>query len=282
MGVHALAELLPPSTPHVGAFDTAFHASMPAESYIYAIPYEFYNEHKIRRFGFHGTSHHYVSMRAAEVLGIPYENFQCITVHLGNGSSLTAVKNGQSVDTSMGYGTLCGVPMGTRSGDVDPAILMFMLDEMKMTTDQVHEALYKKGGMLGLSGISSDLRDVEEAYEKGDARCKMALEVLAHGIAKYICGLASNLERLDAIVFTAGVGERSPIVRGLVADRLQILGVKLDREKNEIKGEELIISEPDSWTKVMVVPTDEEMMIALDTERLAGAHHCQCTECHCH
>jgi acetate kinase len=275
MGVEALRELLPASTPHVGAFDTAFHAAMPPESYLYAIPYEFYSEHRIRRFGFHGTSHQYVAGRAAERLGIPADQFQCVTVHLGNGSSITAVKGGHSVDTSLGFGTLCGVPMGTRSGDVDPAIVLHMLDELKMTTDQVHDILYKKSGVLGLSGLSSDLRDVEDAYEKGDERCRIALEVLAHGIAKYILASTASLDRLDAVVFTAGIGERSPIVRGLVADRLRVLGVKLDAKANEIKGEEIVISTPESAITLLVVPTDEEMMIAIDTERLAKKS-CNC------
>ena len=268
-GVTALKELLPEKTPHVGAFDTAFHASMPAESYIYPLPYEMYSEHGIRRFGFHGTSHKFVAMRAAEVLEKDINDFNCVTVHLGNGSSLTAVKNGKSVDTTLGYGTMCGVPMGTRAGDIDPAIILHLLEDMNMSTKDVHKMIYKESGMFGMSGISSDLRDIEDEADKGNERAQIALDVLAHSIAKNICALASNFERLDAVVFTAGIGERSPVVRDLVCKKLKVINAAYDASKNDFKGDERIISADDSPVKIMVVPTNEELMIALDTVELA-------------
>ncbi len=268
-GVTALKELLPESTPHIGAFDTAFHASMPAESYIYPLPYEMYSEHGIRRFGFHGTSHKFVALRAAEVLKKDINDFNCVTVHLGNGSSLTAVKNGKSVDTTLGYGTMCGVPMGTRAGDIDPAIILHLLEDMGMSIEEVHKMIYKQSGMLGLSGISSDLRDIESGANEGNERAQIALDVLAHSIAKNICALASNFERLDAVIFTAGIGERSPVVRDLVCKKLKVINAMYDETKNDFKGDERIISADDSPVKIMVVPTNEELMIALDTVELA-------------
>ncbi|MCD4651606.1 MAG: acetate kinase [Candidatus Cloacimonetes bacterium] len=269
-GVQALKELLPQGTPHVGVFDTAFHASMPAESYIYAIPWKFYEKHGIRRFGFHGTSHQFVALRAAEILGKDIKDFNCITAHIGNGSSLTAIKGGVSVDTTLGFGTMCGVPMGTRAGDIDPAIVLHMIDELKLEAKEIHKILYKESGILGMSGISSDMRDVEAAAEEGHEHARIALDVLCHWLSKYICGLASNFERLDAIIFTAGIGECSPYVRDKVCPKLKVLGAHYNPAVNNFKAEERIISTDDSPVKIMVVPTNEELMIALDTKHLAG------------
>ncbi len=267
MGVEAMKKLLP-NVIHVGVFDTAFHSTMPQESYIYAIPYEMYEKHGIRRFGFHGTSHKYVAMKAAEKLNIPFDKFNCITVHLGNGSSLTAVKNGKSVDTTLGYGTMCGVPMGTRAGDIDPAIVLHMLDNLGLSTKEVNNILYKKSGLLGLSGISSDMRDIELKIKEGNERAKLALDVFAHQVAKNILALAANLDKIDAIIFTAGIGENGYEAREVIAKRLSVFGIKIDNEKNKIRGEYGIISKEDSQVKLMVVPTNEELMIALDTKRI--------------
>lgn len=267
MGVEAMKKLLP-NVIHVGVFDTAFHSTMPKESYIYAIPYEMYEKHGIRRFGFHGTSHKYVAMKAAEKLNIPFDKFNCITVHLGNGSSLTAVKNGKSVDTTLGYGTMCGVPMGTRAGDIDPAIVLHMLDNLGLSTKEVNNILYKKSGLLGLSGISSDMRDIELKLEEGNERAKLALDVFAHQVAKNILALAANLDKIDAIIFTAGIGENGYEVREDIAKRLSVFGIKIDIEKNKIRGKYGIISKEDSQVKLLVVPTNEELMIALDTKRI--------------
>jgi acetate kinase len=267
MGVAAMKKLLP-HVIHVGVFDTAFHSTMPKESYIYPIPYEMYEKYGIRRFGFHGTSHKFVAMKAAEKLGIPFEKFNGITVHLGNGSSLTAVKNGKSVDTTLGYGTMCGVPMGTRAGDIDPAIILHMIDNLNMSTKEVNDILYKKSGLLGLSGVSSDMRDIEEEIEKGNERAKVAIDVFVHQVAKNILALASNLEKIDAIIFTAGIGENGYEVRELICERLKVFGLEIDKEKNKVRGEYRIISKENSLAKIMVVPTNEELMIAIDTKRI--------------
>ncbi len=267
MGVEAMKKLLP-NVIHVGVFDTAFHSTMPEESFIYPIPYEMYEKHGIRRFGFHGTSHKFVAMKAAEKLNIPFEKFNCITVHLGNGSSLTAVKNGKSVDTTLGYGTMCGVPMGTRAGDIDPAIILHMIDNLGMSSKDVYTTLYKKSGLLGLSGISSDMRDIEAEIEKGNKRAKIAIDVFVHQVAKNILALAANLDRVDAIIFTAGIGENGYEVREDIAEHLKAFGIKIDKEKNKVRGEYRIISAEDSNIKLMVVPTNEELMIAIDTKRI--------------
>jgi len=268
IGLRAIKELLP-SVPNVGVFDTAFHSTMPEEAFVYPIQWEYYEKHGIRRFGFHGTSHQYVSMRAAEMLGKKVEDFNCITCHMGNGVSLTAVKGGKSVDTSLGFGTLCGVPMGTRCGDVDPAILLYLLDDLKMDVKQVHELLYKNSGFKGVTGLSNDARDIEDAASKGNHRAALALKIFGHYAKKYIGGLATELGgRLDAIIFTAGIGENSPHLRELSCDGLEVLGAKLDKAKNNVKGKEAVISTDDSKVKIMVVPTNEELMIALDTQKI--------------
>lgn len=266
MGVDAVRQVLP-KIPHVGVFDTAFHASMPKHAYIYPLAYSYYETHGIRRFGFHGPSHQYVSMRAAEMLSIPVEAFNCVTCHLGNGVSLTAVKGGKSVDTSLGFGTMCGVPMGTRAGDIDPAIILHLQEELGMSPGSVHDLIYKQSGLKGISGLTNDMRDVENAAADGNERAQLALDIFAHGARKYIAALSTSLDgHMHAVVFTAGVGENGPEAREQICQGLEVLGIKIDSEKNKIRGKEAIISSDDSAVKVLVVPTNEELMIAIDTE----------------
>lgn len=272
MGVEAVKAYLP-DIPHVGVFDTAFHATMPEPSYIYALDYDCYGKHGIRRFGFHGTSHQYVAMRGAEILGIPPEDFNCVTCHMGNGVSLTAVKGGRSMDTTLGFGTMCGVPMGTRAGDVDPAIILYLIDDLGMSTKEVHDLLYKKSGFKGLSGLTNDMRDTEKAAAEGNHRAQLALDVFFHMARKYVAALATNLGgRLDAIIFTAGIGENSPETRLEVCQGLEFMGVHVDPEKNRVRGKEAVVSTDDSPVKVMAIPTNEELMIAIDTARVAKGY----------
>lgn len=266
MGVEAVRAILP-NIPHVGVFDTAFHASMPQHAYVYPLAYEYYEKHGIRRFGFHGPSHQYVSMRAAEMLNLPLEQFNCVTCHLGNGVSLTAVRGGISVDTSLGFGTMCGVPMGTRAGDVDPAIILHLQEDLGMSVEAIHDLIYKQSGFKGVSGLTNDMRDVEIAAAAGNERAQLALDIFAHGARKYIAALATSLGgRMDAVIFTAGVGENGPEAREHICQGLEVLGVKLDPQKNKVRGKEAIVSTEDSPVKILVVPTNEELMIALDTE----------------
>jgi len=268
MGVEAITHLLP-EVPQVGVFDTAFHATMPDESFIYALPYDYYEKHGIRRFGFHGASHQYVTRRAAEMLGKSLKEFNCITCHMGNGVSLTAVRNGKSVDTTLGYGTMCGVPMGTRAGDVDPAVILTLIGKLHMSTSDVHRLIYKESGLRGMSGLTHDMRDVVLAANEGNKRADLALRIFAHCARKHIAALATNLEgRMDALVFTAGIGEHSPDTRARICAGLEILGARLDQKKNEIKGKEAIISSEESVIPILVIPTNEELMIALDTEEI--------------
>jgi acetate kinase len=269
MGVEAVkAEL--PNVPHVGVFDTAFHATIPAQAYVYGLDYKYYEHHGIRRFGFHGTSHQYVSMRAAELLGIPLDSFNCITCHMGNGVSFSAVKGGKSIDTSLGFGTMCGIPMGTRAGDVDPAVIMHMLDTLGMSTEDVHNEIYKTGGLKGISGVSSDMRDIDEAAEKGDKRAQLALDIFAHAARKHIGAYATEINGpLHAVIFTAGIGENAIGMREKICEGLEILGLKIDSDKNNIRGKEQVISTADSKVTAMVIPTNEELMIALDTKKIA-------------
>jgi acetate kinase len=242
---------------------------MPDESFIYALPYDYYEKHGIRRFGFHGASHQYVTRRAAEMLGRNLKEFNCITCHMGNGVSLTAVRNGKSVDTTLGYGTMCGVPMGTRAGDVDPAVILTLIGKLGMSTSDVHRLIYKESGLRGMSGLTHDMRDVVLAANEGNKRADLALRIFAHCARKHIAALATNLEgRLDALVFTAGIGEHSPDTRSRICAGLEILGARLDQKKNEIKGKEAIISSEESVIPILVVPTNEELMIALDTEEI--------------
>ena len=267
-GVRAIKALLP-SVPNVGVFDTAFHSTMPEEAYIYALNWDCYEKHGIRRFGYHGTSHQYVSLRGAEMMGIPHEKFNCITCHIGNGVSLTAVKNGKSIDTTLGFGTMCGVPMGTRAGDVDPAIIIYLMEDLKMNLKEVHDLLYKNSGFKGLTGLTNDVRDIEEAANNGNYRAQLAQKIFAHNAKKHIAALTVEMEgRLDAIIFTAGVGENSITLRKMCCQGLEILGAKLDEAKNKVQGKEAVISSDDSRVKILVVPTNEELMIAMDTQKI--------------
>lgn len=265
IGIAACKELMP-GTPMVGVFDTAFHQTMPKEAYLYGLPYEYYEKYKVRRYGFHGTSHSYVSKRAAEVLGQKYEDLKLIVCHLGNGASVSAVKNGKCIDTSMGLTPLEGLIMGTRSGDIDPAIIEFIAHKEGKTIDDVMTVLNKKSGVLGLSGnLSSDFRDLQKAYEDGDEAGIRTMEAFAYRVAKYIGAYTAAMNGVDAICFTAGLGENSAFMRNMVCSRLGYLGVTLDQEQNAKRGEDLVITTPQSQTKVLVIPTNEELAIARET-----------------
>jgi acetate kinase len=267
MGIEAVSEALP-KVPQVGVFDTAFHQTMPNTAFIYALPYGYYEKYGVRRYGFHGTSHYYVAHRAAEMLGQPIEKLKIVTCHLGNGSSITAVDGGKSVDTSMGFTPLAGVPMGTRCGDIDPALAAFIAETEKLSLQDVDFLLNKKSGMLGLSGVSSDLRDIEEAAERGEPRSKLALQALAYGIKKYIGAYAAAMGGIDAVVFTAGVGENSATIRAAACEDLEFMGIEVDNARNAVRSKEAVISTDSAKVKVLVVPTDEELVIARDTKRL--------------
>ena len=268
IGIHACQKLMP-NTPMVAVFDTSFHQTMPEEAYMYGLPYEYYKKYKIRRYGFHGTSHAYVSKRAAEILGVPYESLKIIVCHLGNGASISAVKNGTCVDTSMGLTPLEGLIMGTRSGDIDPAILEFIAKKEQMDLPTLMNVLNKKSGVLGLSdGLSSDFRDIEAGYDKGDENAIRAMNTYCYHVAKYVGSYAAAMNGVDVIAFTAGVGENGPLVRRLVCEHFGFLGVKLDPELNAKRGVDLVISTPDSKVKVMMIPTNEELAIARETVRL--------------
>ena len=270
LGIRACQELMP-ETPMVAVFDTAFHQTMPAESYIYAIPYEYYEQYKVRRYGFHGTSHKYVSERAAAMLGKPLEETKIITCHLGNGASVAAVNGGKCVDTSMGFTPLEGLVMGTRSGDMDPAIVTFIAQKENLSNADMNNVLNKKSGILGISGISSDFRDVEAAAEEGNYRAQLAEKVFAHKVRGYIGSYFAELNGCDAIVFTAGVGENDKAMRATICSNMEALGVKIDLDKNDVRGKETVISADDSKVKVLLIPTNEELMIARDTVALANA-----------
>ncbi|HOP26501.1 MAG TPA: acetate kinase [Candidatus Sabulitectum sp.] len=269
MGIRAAMKALP-GVPNVAVFDTAFHQTMPMVNYLYGLPYRLYEDFGMRRYGFHGTSHQFVSQRAAEILERPLDEVNTITCHLGNGSSITAVKGGRSIDTSLGFGTFCGVMMGTRSGDVDPAILFDLMENRGWTLEQVKKMVYKESGLLGVSGVSMDMRDVEEHMWNGHERSKLAFEMFADRVRKYIGSYAATLGTLDAVVFTAGIGENGWELRELICDNMDALGIRIDREANKVKGVERIISAPDSSVKVMVIPTNEELMIARETIRLTS------------
>ena len=267
-GVEAVSELMP-GLPQVGVFDTAFHQTMPAHSYLYAIPYELYKKYGVRRYGFHGTSHRYVSQRVCDFLGVKYEDKKIITCHIGNGGSIAAVQNGKCVDTSMGLTPLEGLMMGTRSGDIDAGAVTFLEKKLGLDADGMSNMLNKKSGVLGITGISSDMREIEAAIEKGDEMAKTALDMYNYRIKKYIGAYAAAMGGCDIIVFTAGVGENQYQTRQDACVGLEYMGVKLDVEKNKtIRGEEAVISTPDSKVTVCVIPTDEELMIATDTMNL--------------
>ncbi|MDO4393722.1 MAG: acetate kinase [Bacillota bacterium] len=264
LGIAACKELMP-GTPMVGVFDTAFHQTMPPEAYIYAIPYEYYEKYGVRRYGFHGTSHKYVAQRTSEMLNVNIEDLKIITCHLGNGASVSAIKRGKCIATSMGFTPLEGLIMGTRSGDIDPAIVEFIAEKEDIPVQDVNTILNKKSGILGISGVSSDMRDVIEEAEKGNERAMLAMKAFAHRVRFYIGAYIAEMNGVDAIVFTAGVGENSIPMRDIICNDMGNLGVKLDVVKNKVRGKELIISRDDSPVKVLLIPTNEELMIARDT-----------------
>ncbi|MCA0982475.1 acetate kinase [Halobacillus yeomjeoni] len=263
-GIRSFREVLP-NVPHVAVFDTAFHQSMPEQSYLYSLPYEYYEKYGIRKYGFHGTSHKYVSERAAEMLGRPVDQLRLLSCHLGNGASIAAIEGGKSIDTSMGFTPLAGVTMGTRSGNIDPALIPFIMEKTGKTANEVMNVLNKESGMLALSGFSSDLRDIEDRAEEGDERAELALEVFAARIHKYIGSYAARMHGIDGIIFTAGVGENSTAIRERVLKGLEFMGVYWDPSLNQVRGKEAFVNYPHSPVKVMIIPTNEEVMIARDT-----------------
>ena len=270
MGIEACEEVMP-HTPQVAVFDTAFHQTMPPKAFMYGVPYRYYKEMGVRRYGFHGTSHRYVSKRAIELMGKPASELKIVVCHLGNGSSLSAVAAGKCQDTSMGLSPLAGVPMGTRAGDIDTCVAQFIMNKYNMTADECLTMLNKKSGVLALSnGVSSDFRDLEAGANKGDEACQLALDKFCYEVRKYIGAYAAALGGLDCLVFTAGVGENGCTNRAAICEGLEFLGVKLDPERNKVRGEEALISADDSRVKVWVIPTNEELMIAQDTAALCG------------
>jgi acetate kinase len=267
MGIEAIQELLPKVT-NVGVFDTAFHQSIPKEAYIYPLPYEYYEKYGVRKYGFHGTSHRYVSKRAADMMGKDLEDLKLVTCHLGNGASLAAVKNGKSVATSMGFTPLEGLVMGTRCGDLDPAIVTFIMNKENLSPAEMDTVMNKKSGVLGISGVSSDFRDIEDAAAEGNERAKLALKAFDLRVKKYIAAYAAVMGGVDGVVFTAGLGENSADNREAIMEGLEFLGAKIDLEKNNVRGKETFINTDDSKVKIMIIPTNEELMIARDTKDL--------------
>ena len=267
MGIKGCLDTMP-GTPQVLVFDTAFHQTMEPEAYMYALPYEYYEKYSLRRYGFHGSSHRYVSAEMIKILGKNAEDTKIVTCHIGNGSSISAVKGGKVIDTTMGFTPLAGIEMGTRCGDIDPAIVPFLMDKEGLTAAQVNDVMNKKSGFLGVTGLSSDSRDIEAAYKDGNEKAKLALDILKHQLKKYIGGYAAAMNGLDAVVFTAGIGENSSILRELVLSDMEYLGIELDREANEKAfrlSDAMMISTPDSKVKAYVIPTNEELVIAKDT-----------------
>lgn len=267
IGIEACEQAMP-GVPQVGVFDTAFHQTMPEEAYMYAIPYKYYENYKIRKYGFHGTSHKYVTERAAAMLGKSVDEVNVITCHLGNGSSITAVKNGKSVDTTMGFTPLAGVPMGTRSGDIDPAIVTFIMEKDGLDVDGINKVLNKESGVLGVSELSSDFRDLSDARDKGNKKAELAEKMFMYAVRKSIGNCMAILGRVDAIVFTAGVGENNAEGREMIMEGLENFGAIIDPEKNKVRGKEAVVSTDDAKIKVLVIPTNEELMIAKETMAL--------------
>ncbi len=267
MGIEACEKIMP-GTPQVAVFDTAFHQTMPEKCFLYALPYKYYTDYKVRRYGFHGTSHRFVSARAAEFIGKKAEDLKIITCHLGNGSSLAAVKYGKCFDTSMGLTPLEGLPMGTRSGSLDPAILGFVMEREHLTIEEMTNILNKKSGVLGVSGVSSDFRDLDDAAAKGDKRAALALDMFAYNVTKLIGAYAAGMGGVDVIAFTAGVGENSPELREHIVEELGFMGIKIDPEKNKVRGKEMDVTGEGSKVKVLIIPTNEELMIARDTKEI--------------
>ncbi|MEG2455220.1 MAG: acetate kinase, partial [Oscillospiraceae bacterium] len=261
-GIRACQALMP-KTPMVAVFDTAFHQTIPPKAFLYALPYEYYVENQVRRYGFHGTSHKYVSQRAANMMGKPLGSLKLISCHLGNGSSVTAIKYGKSVETSMGFTPLDGLPMGTRCGAIDPSIVEYIMKARNMTIDEVNDAMNKKSGVLGISGVSSDFRDLDVAAAQGNERAKLAIDLFAYKVTKRIGSAAAAMGGVDAVIFTAGVGENGAAMRAEICAELGFLGIKLDEEKNNVHGKEMDISAPDATVKTLVIPTNEELMIAI-------------------
>ena len=269
IGIRVCQELMP-GVPMVGVFDTAFHQTMPQKAYLYGLPYEYYEKYKVRRYGFHGTSHSFVSKRLAEFLNLDYNNSRLIVAHLGNGASISAVLDGKCVDTSMGLTPLEGLVMGTRSGDIDPAIMEFIAKKENLDIDGIMDVLNKKSGVEGLSGVSSDFRDLEAAYHEGDPRAIAACEVFAYRVAKYIGAYVAAMNGVDAIAFTAGIGENTSFIREKILAYFGYLGITMDKEANMVRGEDKIISTPDSKVTVCIIPTNEELAIARETVALVG------------
>lgn len=263
-GIEACKTLMP-GVPQVAVFDTSFHQTIPKKAFLYGLPYELYEKYRIRKYGFHGTSHKYVSMKAAEMLGKPLSESKIITCHLGNGSSITAVKDGKSIETSMGFTPLEGLLMGTRSGNLDPAVVTFIMDKEKLSADQVNDYLNKKSGVLGISGVSSDFRDIEAAASQGNSRAQLALDMFAYVVRNYIGAYATVLNGVDAIVFTAGIGENSITMREAIMRDLDYLGAEIDPEKNNVRGKQADVSKDGVICHVLVIPTNEELMIAQET-----------------
>ena len=269
IGIRVCQELMP-GVPMVGVFDTAFHQTMPQKAYLYGLPYEYYEKYKVRRYGFHGTSHSFVSKRLAEFLNLDYNNSRLIVAHLGNGASISAVLDGKCVDTSMGLTPLEGLVMGTRSGDIDPAIMEFIAKKENLDIDEIMDVLNKKSGVEGLSGVSSDFRDLEAAYHEGNPRAMAACEVFAYRVAKYIGAYVAAMNGVDAIAFTAGIGENTSFIREKILAYFGYLGITMDKEANMVRGEDKIISTPDSKVTVCIIPTNEELAIARETVALVG------------
>jgi len=269
-GIRAVRELMG-DIPQVGVFDTAFHQTMPPESYMYGVSYSLYEKYAIRRYGFHGTSHRYVSRKACEILGVPYEDQKIVTAHIGNGGSLAAIKNGKSVDTSMGMTPVEGLLMGTRSGDIDAGVISFIMEKENIGPQAISTLVNKHSGLLGISGVSSDMRELQASIQEGNERSKLAFDIFNYRIKKYIGAYAASLQGLDILAFTGGIGENNPLSRRNVCEGLEFMGIKIDEDKNKtVFGEEAVISSPDSKVTVMVVPTDEEYMIASDTMEIVG------------
>ena len=267
IGIAACEEIMP-GVPQVGVFDTAFHQTMPERAYLYALPYEYYEKYKVRRYGFHGTSHRFVSEEVCKMMDRPYDQTKVITCHLGNGGSVCAVRNGKSIDTTMGFTPLEGLVMGTRAGDVDVAAVTYLMKKEGLSADEMDNILNKKSGVLGLSGVSSDFRDIEEAAEAGNDRAEIALDVFAYKVAKRIGAYAAAMNGVDAIVFTAGLGENSGATRRAICDYLGWMGVHIDSYNNSLRGKAIEISATDSRVRVYVIPTNEELVIARDTKEL--------------
>ena len=269
MGIEVCKELMP-ETSQVAVFDTAFHQTMPEEAYTYALPYEYYEKYGVRRYGFHGTSHGYVAKRAAEMMDKDFEDLKIVTCHLGNGASIAAVKNGESIDTSMGFTPLEGLVMGTRCGDIDPAIVPFIMDKEDMTASEIDSVLNKESGLYGVSGVSSDMRDIEGAAEEGNNQAQVALDIFNYRVKKYIGSYSAAMGGVDAVVFTAGIGENAIETREEILADLEYMGIKIDKKANDIRGKEQIITTDDSKVKAMVIPTNEELVIAKDTKAIVS------------